>query len=376
MTYGRDRIGLAIFILIGAGVALAADPPSPVAGFKPALPGYTFEFPRDHGSHDGFATEWWYFTGHLRTGSGHRFGFEVTFFRVGIVPPHESTTENRSAWDLSNLSLAHFAISDLDEKKFRYYEKTNRSTPYTANAREGMLDVFNEGWSVVSLANGDFRLRAKAGGDGVDLILHPEKAPAIHGENGVSVKAKGVGYASHYYSLTRLSVSGTVICEGTAGAVRGRAWMDHEFGSAALRENQQGWDWFSVQLDDQTELMLYVMRRIDGSADITSAGTLILADGSVIHIRNDQFTVRSTGRWKSPRTGATYPMGWMIDVPAVDLRITIKEEMESQELVTNGSTGVTYWEGAVQASGSSGGTPVSGEGYVEMTGYDRRFRGR
>jgi predicted secreted hydrolase len=349
--------------------ALLLAPPA-VPQFAPALPGYNYEFPRDHGTHDEYRTEWWYYTGHLHADSGRTYGFELTFFRVGIRPPGPQQTR----WDLHNLSLAHFAITDVDGKRFRYAEKLNRTSPFTAAAARDHLEVFNESWKVTTIGADAYRLIASANGDAIDLTLHSRKLPVIHGENGISVKAEGVGYATHYYSLTRLEVSGTIVSGGQRERCQGLAWMDHEFGSSALRESQQGWDWYSVQLDNETELMLYVIRRRDGTPDRTSSGTLINSDGTAIHITADRFQTSSLGRWHSPHSGATYPMGWRLAVPELNLRLELHELLVDQELQTKGSTRVTYWEGAITALGSFGGTPVRGEGYVEMTGYDKAFR--
>ncbi len=339
---------------------------SAFAQFQPALPGYDYEFPRDHGTHNEYKTEWWYYTGHLRADDGHRYGFELTFFRVGL-----STDEQTNAWDLRHLALAHFAITDVDGRDFRYYEKLNRMTPFTANAVEGRLDVFNEGWRATTLPDGSWRIRAQAGKDALDLVLRTHKPPAIHGENGVSVKSIGFnGSASHYYSMTRLEATGSI----NGRRCSGQAWMDHEFGSAQLRESQRGWDWFSIQLDNETELMVYLIRRTDGTPDVTSSGSLIDSDGNVIHLRHDQLVVRPTGSWTSTKSRAKYPMGWRVEVPSMHIALTLDPLLKDQELLTKGSTGVTYWEGAVDVSGSSGNSPVRGEGYVEMTGYDRAFK--
>ncbi|HXG58781.1 MAG TPA: lipocalin-like domain-containing protein [Thermoanaerobaculia bacterium] len=338
--------------------------------FRTAAPGYEFTFPRDHGSHDDYRTEWWYYSGHLRTGSGRRYGFELTFFRVGVTPPDTPST---TRWDLRHLSLAHFAVTDVNGKRFRYYEKLNRSSPFTAGAASGFLHVFNEGWSVTTARDGSWRLTASAGGDAIDLTLRPRKPPAIHGENGISVKAEGAGYASHYYSMTRLDAEGSIAAGGRPRErCSGSAWMDHEFGSALLRETQQGWDWFSLQFDNETELMLYVMRRRDGTADVTSSGSLVTPEGNVIAIRHDQIRIRPLRRWKSPRSGGVYPMGWKIEVASLDLAVTLQPLLDDQELRTPASTRVTYWEGAVDAAGSMGNTVVRGRGYVEMTGYAPR----
>jgi predicted secreted hydrolase len=339
--------------------------------FRLAEPGWIFEFPRDHGSHPEFRTEWWYVTGHLRTESGRRFGFEVTFFRVGAGV---RDTDLGTDWDLRDLHLAHFALTDISEETFRYYEKLNRSSRFVADARVGDLDVFNEGWSIARAADGSFRLRASEGGDSIELRLAPLKPPAVHGIDGVSIKAVGEGYASHYYSMTRLDVTGRVGAAGRVEPCSGQAWMDHEFGSSTLRDDQQGWDWFSIQLDNQVEIMLYVIRRVDGTPDVTSSGSIILQDGRVIHLSRDDFAIASKRSWKSPRTGAVYPLDWEITLKGYDVALRVREVMKNQELVTDRSTRVTYWEGAVDVTGRFGGTVVRGVGYVEMTGYAEKFR--
>ncbi len=335
--------------------------------FVPALPGYEFSFPRDHGAHDEYRSEWWYYTGHLDAEGGKRYGFELTFFRVGIVPPGDGA---KTRWDLRNLSLAHFAVTDVAANEFRYYEKLNRSSPFTAGAAAGTLDVFNEGWRAVTLADGSWRIAAYAGKDAIDLVMTSRKAPAIHGENGVSVKAEGVGYASHYYSMSRLEVRGRV----NGAMCQGHAWMDHEFGSAALRESQQGWDWFSVQLDNDAELMLYQIRRKDGTPDTPSSGSLITSDGNVIHLRRGQMTITPLGTWRSKKSGATYPMAWRVAIPSFAIALVLQPVMKDQELLTRKSTQVTYWEGAVDVTGSFSNVAVNGRGYVEMTGYDKAVR--
>ncbi|HEV7766877.1 MAG TPA: lipocalin-like domain-containing protein [Thermoanaerobaculia bacterium] len=339
--------------------------------FRLALPGYEFEFPRDHGSHPDYRTEWWYYTGHLRTESGKRYGFEVTFFRVGI----ENSATKATQWDLQHIMPAHFAITDVAGKSFRYYEKLNRASPFTADATVGRLDVFNEGWRVTTNPDGSWKLVAAEGKDAIELTLRSRKPPAVHGENGISVKAQGLSssstsFASHYYSMTRLEVTGTVNGERATG----QAWMDHEFGSAALRESQQGWDWFSIQLDNEAELMLYVIRKTDGTPDVTSSGSIVTADGDVIPIRREQMRITPLARWKSKQSGATYPMGWRVEIPNFDVTLTVQPLLREQELITKGSTQITYWEGAVDVTGSFGGNAVRGEGYVEMTGYDKAFR--
>ncbi|HEV7923430.1 MAG TPA: lipocalin-like domain-containing protein [Thermoanaerobaculia bacterium] len=354
---------LAVLLLL-ASAARGADRAGK-DGFLLALPGYELAFPRDHGSHDGYRTEWWYYTGHLTAEDGRRYGFEVTFFRVGV-----STAPIGNRWDLRHVALAHFALTDISAGKFRYYEKLSRDSPFTAQAASGHLDVFNEGWRAWTAPDGSWRLTAAAGSDAVDLTLVTSKPPAVHGENGISIKAPVEGYASHYYSMTRLEVTGTV----NGRRCRGLAWMDHEFGSSALREGQQGWDWYAIQLDNETELMLYVIRRADGTPDLTSSGSLITSEGEVVPLKHDQMKIEALSRWRSPRSGATYPMGWRVMLPRLGILLTLDPLLRDQELITKGSTGVTYWEGAVDISGQFNGIAVKGDGYVEMTGYDRPFR--
>jgi predicted secreted hydrolase len=354
-------------LLLAQSLFIAAPISADERAFALALPGYDFSFPRDHGAHDEYKTEWWYYTGHLETDAGKRFGFELTFFRVGIVPPGGPGAKR---WDLRNLSLAHFAISDIDANDFRYYEKLNRSSPFTAGAAAGALDVFNEGWRAATLADGSWRLTAYGGKDAIDLVVSSRKAPAVHGENGISVKAAGAGYASHYYSMSRLEVRGRV----NGASCHGVAWMDHEFGSAQLRENQQGWDWFSIQLDNDAELMLYLIRRKDGTPDAASSGSLISSDGNVIHLRLGQMVITPLSTWHSKKSGAMYPMGWRVAIPSFGIALVLQPLMRDQELVTRNSTQVTYWEGAVDVAGSFGNVAIGGQGYVEMTGYERAFR--
>jgi predicted secreted hydrolase len=372
MIASYRRVVAMLFMTALALVSVVVAPGQEVSRpFKLARPGWIFEFPRDHGSHPEFRTEWWYYTGHLETGSGRRFGFEVTFFRVGTAV---ADTRAGTEWDLRDIYLAHFALTAISDGEFRFYEKLNRSSRFVAHARRGDLDVFNEGWSTSVAADGSIHLRASESGDSIDLRLMSQKPPAIHGRDGISVKAEGDGHASHYYSLTRLEVTGTVGTGGRTEGCTGEAWMDHEFGSASLREYQQGWDWFSIQLDNQNELMLYIMRRVDGTPDNTSSGSIILSDGRVIHLERDDFSIEAKRSWKSPRSGAVYPLDWEITIRPFDVSLRLREVLRNQELVTDRSTRITYWEGAVDVTGRFGGTVVSGHGYVEMTGYAEQFR--
>ena len=361
---------LSLIILASlASWRLISAPAIEAAEFRLALPGYTFSFPRDHYSHDDFRTEWWYYTGHLRTGSGEEYGYQVTFFRSGIA----EARANPSRWAAKNLYLAHFAISDIPRKTFRYFERVNRAGLGQAGASDKEFRVWIGDWSV-SGDGATQRLRAKDGGFAVDLKLVSQKAPVIHGEGGISQKGEGRGHASHYYSLTRLATEGTLTVRGKSVAVMGVSWMDHEFGSTQLNPDQVGWDWFSLQFDDGTELMLYIIRKADGQPDPYSGGTWVGADGRTVRLRQQDFSVEVLDRWISPRGRGVYPMKWRLRVPTIGLDVTVTPAFSDQELDTAKSTRVIYWEGAVSAEGTAQDRRLTGRGYVEMTGYAEPFR--
>ncbi|WP_303672826.1 lipocalin-like domain-containing protein [Vampirovibrio chlorellavorus] len=337
--------------------------------YKAALPGYQYQFPRDHASHEAYKTEWWYYTGHLQTQSGKRYGYELTFFRIGNDPQIRS--ESSSPWNTNNLYATHFALSDENQKTFHYYEKLNRAGLNQAGARSDSYYVWNELWWAELLGQ-HMVLRASSpdGKQEAHLLLTSLKPPIIHGQGGVSQKAACVGCASHYYSLTRLKTEGLLFIDGKAEPVTGLSWMDHEFGSNQLSREQTGWDWFSIQLNDNTELMLYLLRREDGSIEPNSSGTVVDAQGHSRHLTLNEFKVIETGQyWTSPASKGTYPVGWRIEVPSEKLALKVTPSFDHQELYTAGSTKVAYWEGSSSVSGSRAGKPLQGQAYVEMTGY-------
>lgn len=339
--------------------------------FRKALPGYKFRFPEDHFSHEEFETEWWYFTGHLKSGEGASYGFQLTFFRRALA--RRGAPERRSRWAPRNLYFAHYAISELTRKRHRFSERMSRGALGEAGARTDRFHVWVGDWWVRGDGEG-FKLKAQDGSSALELTLSSLKPPALHGRQGVSQKGKGAGHASHYYSLTRLKAEGKLRLAGETMRVRGEAWMDHEWGSLKLHPYQEGWDWFGVQLDNGHELMLYLIRHLDGKKDPYSSGTLVLPGGGTIYLSLGDFEVKALGTWQSPLSGATYPMGWRIVVPRVGLTLTLRPSFEAQELDTRKSTRVVYWEGSVRASGRMAGRRVSGLGYAEMTGYAAPFR--
>ena len=337
------------------------------AQYRPALPGYRYEFPRDHFNHPDFQTEWWYYTGNLKSPDGHRFGFELTFFRQGVSRDPAKTT----AWDLRDLYLAHLALSDLDGGRFYHSERTNRSGPGIAAVNESLGRIWNSNWQIQCRGK-DQELRAIDKRFQLHLTLHPEKPPVIHGENGISQKAEGPGRASHYISFTRLATSGAIELGKKEFEVSGASWMDHEFFTHQLESEQTGWDWLSLQLADNTELMLFRIRRRDGSIDPHSAGTYVDEKGKTTHLRSVDFILQPAGEiWASPITGARYPIHWRIAIPKLNIELEAKTPLESQELTGKAGFAANYWEGAIALSGQRGPQSLSGVGYLEMTGYDR-----
>ena len=313
--------------------------------------------------------EWWYFTGHLYDQSARRFGYEVTFFRKAVDDVR--VREHPSRWALRHLYFAHLAVTDVEGGTFSFSEKLSRAAFGKAGADPGRMKVWIDRWNLepVTEEHQQLRLTAHDAGFGVDLTLTLDKPPVIHGREGISRKGAGPGQASHYYSLTRLATRGTVRVRGEPFEVTGTSWMDHEFGSGGLGEDQVGWDWFSVQFDSNVEFMLYLLRKRDGSHDPASSGTLILPDGTSRHLTRADFVVRTTDQWISPHTRAQYPAKWIVEVPSIPLEVTITPVLPDQELRTENSTRVTYWEGAVDVRGHYRNAPVTGTGYVELTGY-------
>jgi predicted secreted hydrolase len=335
-----------------------------------------FVFPRDHGAHSDFRTEWWYYTGNLSASSGERYGFQLTLFRFQIAEPGSEKTwpQNPSAWRTKDLFLAHSALSDLETKRFHFDERVARAGAGLAGVtqdNEGTR-VFLGNWSTI-IEPGGHRLKAQAKEFSLDLSCKALKPLTAHGAGGYSLKGDRPESASCYYSYTRLEAEGSITLHGTTVPVKGSAWMDHEFSSAPLEDNLEGWDWFSLQFEDQTELMLYLLRQKSGRNSASSSGTFVKASGEAVPLSYKDFQVEVLERWKSPRSGATYPSRWRIRVLPLSLELSIVPNLSDQELITEKTTRVTYWEGSVMVSGRTGQSSVSGVGYVEMTGYAKPF---
>jgi len=361
----RPAVALVALSLLSSTAPLAAEG----GRFRSLDPKATLVFPRDHGAHDDARVEWWYVTGHLVDGEGRRSGFQLTFFRTGLVD--EPKGARSSAFAPRDLHLAHFARTDVDGKAFRYAERTHRDGPGGASARTTHLDVASEDWRLTELG-GKLYLRASDRGDGIEetltLLLTPEKPPVLHGENGLSRKAHEAEAVSRYVSFTRLRAEGWTTRGGNARSVTGSAWMDHEWGSGAIGRGTRGWDWFSVQLEDGRDLMIYQLRGEDGTRTLHSSGTLVERDGRATPLSPSEFSVEVTARWTSPRSKGTYPARWLLRVPKASLELEVVPVLPDQELVTDRSTRVTYWEGACDVRASGSGRPL-GRAYVELTGY-------
>ncbi len=368
------RLAVAVTTILACGFAVAAgaDPSSPT--FQSATAGYRYHFPKDHGSHPTYRTEWWYYTGHLRSKNGRTFGFELTFFRRGVPPEDIKTLPSK--WSIKHIYLAHFAVTNITGKQFHFSEKLSREGLGKAGADESRLRVWIDDWRAEASTDpsGNHTLVARDQTHALALTLEPAKPPVAHGSEGISRKGGDKGQASHYYSFTRLKTTGSLTINGEQFEVSGFSWMDHEFGSSDLGADQVGWDWFSIQLEDDTELMLYRMRLKDGSTDLASSGTVVLADGRTRHLEVTDFEIESTATWTSPESKATYPSRWRLRLPSLNLVLDVTPLLADQELRTSRSTIVSYWEGAVVVTGTKQGKPMKGHGYVELTGYTDRLK--
>jgi len=338
-----------------------------LALYRLALPGYHYDFPRDHFNHPDFRTEWWYYTGNLHTEGGQRFGFELTFFRQGVdrraIPP--------SVWDVRDVWMAHLALSDIDGRRFFYTERLNREGAGLAGADFEQRRVWNGNWRAQWVDASTQQLDAVADNFSFSLSARSAKAPVIHGKNGISQKAEGEGKASHYISLTRLVTTGVIEFEGKKYEVEGLSWMDHEFFTYQLDAAQSGWDWFSLQCADGSEIMLLRLRRKDGSTDPYSTGTYVDPQGHSRLLSANDFSLTPGKAWTSPTTHASYPIEWSLRIPPLGIDAALTTRLPQQELASNRGA-PPYWEGAVDVIGTKRGDSLIASGYLEMTGYSGR----
>ncbi len=355
--------------VVSANVVEAMSAPSG-ENYARAYEPIDFQFPRDHGPHPDFRTEWWYYTGNLTgdaTGeAGSQYGYQLTFFRSALTP---AMAERASDLATNQVYMAHFALTDGARGEHESFERFSRGAGGLAGAQgEPAFQVWLEDWSAVELEPGVVQLRAAAEGAqgpiALDLTLRETRPPLLQGDRGLDQKGPQPGNASYYYSLTGLESSGVITSAGRAIPVSGVSWMDHEFGTSALAAGAAGWDWFSLQLDNDAVLMLYQIRGGDG-APLQAKATLAWPDGRQEALGAEAFSLTPVGEWRSPRTGFVYPSGWQLTLPGQAAALTIQPLIADQEM----DVSFVYWEGAVTAEGEWGGAPVTGRGYVELTGY-------
>ena len=340
-------------------------------GFAQATTPNAVTFPEAFGPHNDYQTEWWYYTGNLTTAEGRDFGYQFTIFRRALTPEQ---TQTSSDWRSNQFYFAHFAVSDIANDDFYYFEKFSRGAAGLAGAQATPYEVWIEDWSVAEQADGTIFMQANQDNIRLELTLTQTRPPILHGAGGLSIKGSTPGNASYYYSQIGQQTAGTITIGDEVIPVTGQSWKDHEYSTTALDNGAIGWDWFSLQFDnaDQNALMLFQIRREDGSFQPESGGSWILPDGSVEKIALEDMQIEVLDTWTSPHTGADYPSEWRIQIPKIGLDITGRALMADQEL--NLST--TYWEGAVAFEGTLNGEPVSATGYVEMTGYAGSMAGR
>ena len=339
------------------------------AGFARAVERREYRLPLDHGPHFEYQTEWWYYTGHLRAGE-RRYGFQLTFFRRGLSP---GAPPEDGGLATNQIYFAHLAITDVAAGKHLFAERWGRGAGSLAGAETSPFSVWLEDWRVEAASDdgGTVRLVARDGPLLLDLELETRKPLAKHGERGLSPKSDESGNASHYVGYTRLGARGQLAVDGRPQPVSGEAWFDHEWSTSALGVRAVGWDWFSLQLDDETELLYFQIRREDGSIEPVSSGTLVAPDGRTRRVSATAVSLTILDTWTSPETGVTYPALWRLGISGESLDLLVEPWIHNQEMRTS----FVYWEGAVRVSGTRGGRAIHGQGYVELTGYARTMQG-
>ncbi len=358
--------------------ALKGDAPFD-SGWIPARPDYRWSFPRDHWAHAGYRTEWWYFTGQLAApgDSAPRFGYQFTLFRVGVLP---TAPPWASDWSASDVIMGHAALTDLAGGRHTFSETLVRATPLQGGfGRPGgrgsdslvawcVAPAGTDGrWTLrwtgdrFALAMRDTRL-----GVALDLTAEPARPLTLQGPNGYSRKGAARDNASQYYSFMRLATRGTVTAGGRTVPVSGTSWMDQEFGSNQLDSAAAGWDWFSLQLGDGRDVILYLLRDTTG-ATTWSAGTVVRPGAAPRYLAAADYRVHATAHWTSRGSGARYPARWTVAIPSERLVLTVEPLLADQENRSAIATRLFYWEGAVRVRDAAG--RAAGRGYVELTGY-------
>lgn len=347
------------------------------AEFLKVVPGKVFQFPRDHGTHDDYPVEWWYFTGHLRSQSGKTFGFELTFFRIAVNP---SASDEKGPWHVQSLFLGHSAVTDDSRQRFYFREQTSRPSFGRAQASSSRLEIRVGDWSVKQVGEEpgkeSFVLKFHATDErtnapySLTLELNAKKGIVLQGDKGFSRKGEVDGDASYYTSFTRLEGSGTVEIEGEESDVIASAWMDHEVLSSSPGDEKVGWDWFAIQLKNGWECMLYHLRRgSEGKTSPYSSGSCISPTGEKTSLEKSEYVIQAHSTWTSPATKISYPASWTVEIPKLKARLEVRPTVPHQELASEQSLARRYWEGRALVEGDWGSTEVTGDAYVELVGY-------
>jgi predicted secreted hydrolase len=335
--------------------------------FERALETREFKFPEDHGAHPGFRTEWWYFTGNLASMDNRKFGYQFTIFRTALTG---QKPVRKSGWNTNQIYMGHFALTDINNERFYFDEQFSRDGNELAGAEAEPFRVWLEDWVIAGINDTSaydlpiINLRASQEYASINFTLKAAKPIILQGEQGLSQKGKEPGNASYYYSYTRLETDGRISINDDDYIVTGTSWMDREWSTSALDSSQAGWDWFSLQFNDNSELMYYQLRRKDDTPDIFSKGVLVDENGNSEIIDINNVTLVITDYWESPE-GSVYPSGWKLQIPDKDLNLLISPRVKNQLMDVT----VTYWEGSVNISGTKNGRDIGGYGYVELTGY-------
>lgn len=341
-----------------------------LAGFARADRPREFRFPDDHGPHPAYRTEWWYYTGNLKSAEGRHFGFQLTFFRTALNAPTDQVGRT-SAWAAQDVYMAHFALSDVASQRFHTFQRLSRAALGLAGASASPFRVWLEDWSATedTAASAQqplsMQLSAEEGEVALSLRLVSDKPIVLHGQKGLSRKDEAAGSASYYYSLTRLRSAGVLRLGDEEFQVQGLSWLDREWSTSVLSDALQGWDWFAIQLTNGQELMVYQIRQKSGDLHPLSSGTLVTVDGTTQTLTSADFQIEVLQTWQSPTDGTVYPAKWRVRIPDEALDLTITPYVADQEMHTL----IRYWEGAVRAQGTMQGHTLEGDGYVELTGY-------
>jgi len=324
-----------------------------------------FIFPQDHGPHPEYQIEWWYFTGNLQDQEQRDYGYEVTFFRFALTP--EELPASDSSWRSKQVYMAHFALTDGAHKHFYVFEKLSRAAAGLADAKSDQFHVWLHNWSAQSVDSTTFPIRIKAEAENIslDLLLDTQKPIVLQGDNGFSAKTSQPGNASYYYSYTRIDTQGQLHINNEKIPVSGSSWMDREWSTSALAKDQQGWDWFALQLSDDSEVMFYQFRKKDQKLDLNGSGAFISPDGSKSHLSRNDVVITVLDNWQSPHSKVVYPSKWHLSIPKRKIELDIEPIFNDQEL----NVSYRYWEGAVKITGLKAGKEIKGKGYVELTGY-------